>query len=121
MGGGYVSLGATLKLKDVPVPINEHNLVDSMFDNSNIFIKYKLLSSKGLGGYLKGTLNPKIRKDANDYLSFKSSTVGVEGELNYEFMPNSKIAFNSKTEIPFDDSEILTTNKMYIEGKDIKN
>lgn len=120
-GGGYVSLGATLKLKDVPVPINEHNLVDSMFDNSNIFIKYKLPSSKGLGGYLKGTLNPKIRKDANDYLSFKSSTVGVEGELNYEFMPNSKIAFNSKTEIPFDDSEILTTNKMYIEGKNIKN
>lgn len=115
-----VSLGATLKMKDVSVPIKEHTLVDSIFDNSNIFIKYKTPKFKGIGGYFKGTLKPKIKRE-NEYLSFKTSVAELEGEANYEFLPDSKIAFNSKTEFPFTGNDILTTNKLYLEGKDIKN
>ena len=115
-----VSLGATLKMKDVSVPIKEHTLVNSIFDNSNIFIKYKTPKFKGIGGYFKGTLKPKVKRE-NEYLSFKTSIAELEGEANYEFLPDSKIAFNSKTEFPFTGNDILTTNKLYLEGKDIKN
>lgn len=115
-----VSLGATLKMKDVSVPIKEHTLVNSIFDNSNIFIKYKTPKFKGIGGYFKGTLKPKVKRE-NEYLSFKTSVAELEGEANYEFLPDSKIAFNSKTEFPFTGNDILTTNKLYLEGKDIKN
>lgn len=115
-----ISLGATFKIKDVSIPIKEHTLVNSIFDNSNIFIKYKTPEFKGIGGYFKGTLKPKIKRE-NEYLSFKTSIAELEGEVNYEFSPNSKIAFNSKTEFPFTGNDILTMNKLYLEGKDIKN
>lgn len=88
-GGEFKGKGIILPLdKNVDEQGNQKSVIDTFFNNSNIFLKYEIPQMKGINSSVKASLNPK--------------NVELEGDLNYSINENILLGINSKTKFPFE-------------------
>ncbi|MDK9581625.1 hypothetical protein QQA44_01995 [Sneathia vaginalis] len=71
-----LTLGAVLKNKDIKEiskvkPLTTEMYTENLLDNSSVYAKYELPEFAGIKSYVKGTLNPKAKYEADGTLNFK--------------------------------------------------
>lgn len=101
------TLGAVLKNKDIKEiskvkPLTTEMYTENLLDNSSVYAKYELPEFAGIKSYVKGTLNPKAKYEADGTLNFKKGNVELEGQLAHSFSNGAEVSLTSKTTFPFE-------------------
>ena len=101
------TLGAVLKNKDIKAiskvkPLTTEMYTENLLDNSSVYAKYELPEFAGIKSYVKGTLNPKAKYEADGTLNFKKGNVELEGQLAHSFSNGAEVSLTSKTTFPFE-------------------
>ena len=102
-----LTLGAVLKNKDIKEiskvkPLTTEMYTENLLDNSSVYAKYELPEFSGIKSYVKGTLNPKAKYEADGSLNFKKGNVELEGQLAHSFSNGAEVSLTSKTTFPFE-------------------
>ena len=102
-----LTLGAILKNKDIKEiskvkPLTTEMYTENLLDNSSVYAKYELPEFAGIKSYVKGTLNPKAKYEADGTLNFKKGNVELEGQLAHSFSNGAEVSLTSKTTFPFE-------------------
>ena len=102
-----LTLGAVLKNKDIKAiskvnPLTTEVYTENLLDNSSVYAKYELPEFAGIKSYVKGTLNPKAKYEADGTLNFKKGNVELEGQLAHSFSNGAEVSLTSKTTFPFE-------------------
>ncbi|MDK9582325.1 hypothetical protein QQA44_05785, partial [Sneathia vaginalis] len=102
-----LTLGAILKNKDIKEiskvkPLTSEMYTENLLDNSSVYAKYELPEFAGIKSYVKGTLNPKAKYEADGTLNFKKGNVELEGQLAHSFSNGAEVSLTSKTTFPFE-------------------
>ncbi|WP_375168219.1 hypothetical protein ABZU05_05960 [Sneathia vaginalis] len=102
-----LTLGAILKNKDIKEiskvkPLTTEMYTENLLDNSSVYAKYELPEFSGIKSYVKGTLNPKAKYEADGTLNFKKGNVELEGQLAHSFSNGAEVSLTSKTTFPFE-------------------
>ena len=102
-----LTLGAVLKNKDIKEiskvkPLTTEMYTENLLDNSSVYAKYELPEFSGIKSYVKGTLNPKAKYEADGTLNFKKGNVELEGQLAHSFSNGAEVSLTSKTTFPFE-------------------
>ena len=102
-----LTLGAVLKNKDIKAiskvnPLTTEMYTENLLDNSSVYAKYELPEFSGIKSYVKGTLNPKAKYEADKTLNFKKGNVELEGQLAHSFSNGAEVSLTSKTTFPFE-------------------
>ena len=102
-----LTLGAVLKNKDIKdiskvKPLTTEMYTENLLDNSSVYAKYELPEFAGIKSYVKGTLNPKAKYEADGTLNFKKGNVELEGQLAHSFSNGAEVSLTSKTTFPFE-------------------
>ncbi|WP_375168224.1 hypothetical protein ABZU05_06000 [Sneathia vaginalis] len=102
-----LTLGAVLKNKDIKEiskvkPLTSEMYTENLLDNSSVYAKYELPEFAGIKSYVKGTLNPKAKYEADGTLNFKKGNVELEGQLAHSFSNGAEVSLTSKTTFPFE-------------------
>ncbi|WP_288892119.1 hypothetical protein [uncultured Sneathia sp.] len=102
-----LTLGAVLKNKDIKEiskvkPLTTEMYTENLLDNSSVYAKYELPKFAGIKSYVKGTLNPKVKYEADGTLNFKKGNVELEGQLAHSFSNGAEVSLTSKTTFPFE-------------------
>ena len=102
-----LTLGAVLKNKDIKEiskvkPLTSEMYTENLLDNSSVYAKYELPEFSGIKSYVKGTLNPKAKYEADGTLNFKKGNVELEGQLAHSFSNGAEVSLTSKTTFPFE-------------------
>ena len=101
------TLGAILKNKDIKEiskvkPLTTEMYTENLLDNSSVYAKYELPEFAGIKSYVKGTLNPKAKYEADGTLNFKKGNVELEGQLAHSFSNGTEVSLTSNTTFPFE-------------------
>ena len=101
------TLGAVLANKDLKGiskenPLTTEKYTDNLLDHSSVYAKYELPEFSGIKSYVKGTLNPKAKYEADGTLNFKKGNVELEGQLAHSFSNGAEVSLTSKTKFPFE-------------------
>lgn len=56
---------------------------------------------KKVNSYVKATINPKVKRNDKDELSFKAGNIELEYDVSYKVVENAKVGLNFKTVFPF--------------------
>ena len=101
------TLGAVLANKDLKGiskenPLTTEKYTDNLLDHSSVYAKYELPEFSGIKSYVKGTLNPKAKYEADGTLNFKKGNVELEGQLAHSFSNGAEVSLTSKTTFPFE-------------------
>lgn len=145
VNGTGLSFGGTFKGSDLVIPLSkntsklsgqyeeyENYTIDTFFNNSNVYVKYDF-EGKGVNSYIKATINPKVEKrnkgltGKDKELSFRSSNVELEADINSNLSENVKVGVNSKTKLPFKKKvffetygdNVISTHKLYLDAKKV--
>jgi len=102
-----LTLGAILKNKDIKEiskvkPLTSEMYTENLLDNSSVYAKYELPEFVGIKSYVKGTLNPKAKYEADGTLNLKKGNVELEGQLAHSFSNSAEVSLTSKTTFPFE-------------------